>query len=174
MIEQETFKSIMACAPGPATVVTAIGEDGRPQGLTVSAVCSVSLDPPMALVCFDHGSNTLRAVRGSGAFTINYIAQGKADIALDFAVKSDSKFEGRPWTAPHCGTGGPVLDEHCAAYAVCSAEQFVPAGDHVVVLGAVIDGAVRDEHHALAYARRRFFTEIGGPEQARRRGAPTA
>lgn len=157
MIDTERFKKIMACAPGPATIVTATGSDGRPQGLTVSAVCSVSLDPPLVLACLDLGSNTLQAVRSSGAFTVNYIAHGREHVALDFAVKSDSKFDGHSWSMPVKSVGGPILDEHSAAFAVCRVEQMVDAGDHVIVVGAVVDGDA-GEGHALAYARRAFFT----------------
>ncbi|WP_233533090.1 flavin reductase family protein [Antrihabitans sp. YC2-6] len=160
LIDTEMFKKIMACAPGPATIVTAMGEDGRPQGLTVSAVCSVSLDPPLVLACLDLGSNTLKAVRSSGAFTVNYIASGREHVALDFAVKSDAKFDGHSWSTPAGFAGGPILDEHSAAYAVCRVEQLVDAGDHVIVVGAVVDGLVSDDCHALAYARRAFFTAV--------------
>ena len=160
MIDSETFKGIMACAPGPATVVTATGDDGRHQGLTMSAVCSVSLDPPLVLACLDHGSNTLQAVRSSGSFTVNYIAHGHESVALDFAVKSDTKFDGHTWAIPEAGMGGPVLAENAAAFAVCRVEQMTEAGDHTIVVGAVIAGEVREDSHALAYARRAFFTAV--------------
>ncbi|MBF6245662.1 flavin reductase family protein [Nocardia elegans] len=159
MIDQQLFKKIMACAPGPATIVTAIGPDGRPQGLTVSAVCSVSLDPPLLLVCLDLGSNTLAAVRATDAFTVNYIADGREHVALDFAVKSETKFDSQPWTRPAGAIGGPILSDHCAAYAVCRVEQIVAAGDHVIVVGAVVEGDA-GERHALAYARRAFFAGV--------------
>lgn len=159
MIDQEQFKEIMACAPGPATIVTATGADGRPQGLTVSAVCSVSLDPPLLLACLDLGSNTLRAVGSSRAFTVNYIAAGREHVALDFAVKSDSKFDSHTWSVPAATIGGPILDQHCAAYAVCRVERLIEAGDHVIVVGAVVEGRAGD-NHALAYARRAFFTAV--------------
>jgi flavin reductase (DIM6/NTAB) family NADH-FMN oxidoreductase RutF len=158
MIDHSTFKEIMACAPGPATVVTATGKDGRHQGLTMSAVCSVSLAPPLVLACLDHGSNTLQAVRESGSFTVNYIARGHENVALGFAVKSDSKFDGIKFHIHDERLGGPVLGEHTAAYAVCRVEQLVESGDHTIVIGAVEYGEVREEHHALAYARREFFT----------------
>src|ERR1700733_4420338 len=128
MIDGETFKAIMAAAPGPATVVTSRGADGIPQGLTVSAVCSVSLDPPLVLACLDLGSNTLRAVRESGEFTINYLAHDCEAVALHFATKSTEKFAGRPWAEPASGVGGPILREHAAAYAACRVQEMVGAG----------------------------------------------
>ncbi|MBD0862930.1 flavin reductase family protein [Gordonia sp. zg691] len=158
MIDQDTFKNIMAAAPGPATVVTATGADGRHQGLTMSAVCSVSLDPPLVLACLDHGSNTLAAVRESGSFTVNYIARGHEDIAMRFAVKSGSKFNGLAFEVFDDNSGGPVLHDHVAAYAVCRVEQMHTSGDHTIVIGHVVRGAAHRDSHALAYARREFFT----------------
>ncbi|MCG3754061.1 flavin reductase family protein [Amycolatopsis sp. Poz14] len=158
MIDLPTFKTIMAAAPGPAAVVTAMGADGQPYGLTVSAVCSVSLAPSLALACLDRGSNTLAAIEETNAFTINYLATGREPVALHFATKSDRKFDGHRWVRPEGGTGGPILLDAAAAHVVCRVEQAVPAGDHIIVVGSVVEGAVDDSSHALAYARRRFFT----------------
>lgn len=158
MIELAKFKTIMAAAPGPAAVVTAMGSDGQPCGLTVSAVCSVSLEPSLALACIDRGSNTLAAIEESGAFTINYLATGCEPVALHFATKSDRKFDGHRWMPPAAGIGGPILLDAAAAHVVCRVEQAIPAGDHIIFVGAVVEGAADDGSHALAYARRRFFT----------------
>jgi flavin reductase (DIM6/NTAB) family NADH-FMN oxidoreductase RutF len=158
MIDKDVFKDIMAAAPGPTAVVTSTGGDGRHQGLTMTAVCSASLEPPLLLVCLDHGSNTLRAVRESNSFTVNYIARGHEDVAMKFAKKADDKFDGLAVSVADNGIGGPVLVEKAAAHAVCEVEQFVEAGDHTVVVGAVVGGGVTDEAHVLAYAQRKFFT----------------
>lgn len=158
MIELDVFKDIMAAAPGPTTIVTSTGADGRHQGLTMTAVCSASLEPPLLLVCLDHNSNTLGAVRESGMFTVNYIARGHEDLAMRFAKKADDKFTGLPVSVSDDGVGGPILAEHAAAHANCRVEQLIEAGDHTVVVGAVVGGAVNDADHVLAYARRQFFT----------------
>ncbi|MBS1887882.1 MAG: flavin reductase family protein [Actinobacteria bacterium] len=157
-IDPETFKAIMANAPGPATVVTAFDAAGEPHGLTVSAVCSVSLDPPLALACLDLGSNTLAALRESGGFTINYLADGRHQVALGFATKSGAKFEGHSWVAPEGKVGGPILIEHVAAHAACETERLIDAGDHVIAVGRVVEGGAHEVLHAMAYARRQFFT----------------
>lgn len=157
MIERDQFKAIMASAPGPATVVTALAGDGTPRGLTMSAVCSVSLEPPLVLACLDRGSTTLSAIRESDAFTVNYLRDGREQVALDFANKSDAKFEGRVWELPRSGVGGPLLLEHDAAYVVCKVAELIEAGDHVIVVGEVREGGVLGEHPVLTYAQRRFF-----------------
>ena len=157
-IDRQTFKDIMAAAPGPTTVVTATGVDGRHQGLTMTAVCSASLEPPLLIVCLDLTSNTLGAVRDSGSFTVNYIAQGHEDLAMQFATKSDEKFDDITLRTHRHGLGGPILHDHSAAHAVCRVEQLVEAGDHTVVIGIVTDGEVHDTRSVLAYARRKFFS----------------
>ena len=160
MIARENFKAIMACAPGPAAVVTTLAGDGRPYGLTMSAVCSVSLDPPLVLACFDAGSNTLSAMRGTGSFTVNYLRHGQEAVALAFASKSGSKFEGLSWALPEAGIGGPILHEHDAAYAACRVLDLIVAGDHVIAVGEVHEGDVCADHPALAYAQRQFFAAV--------------
>jgi flavin reductase (DIM6/NTAB) family NADH-FMN oxidoreductase RutF len=158
VISDETFKSVMAAAPGPVAVVTATDRSGNAHGLTVSAVCSVSLNPRLALACLDLSSNTLAAVRDSGGFTINYLADGGDDLALHFATKLERKFDNCAWEPPQGGVGGPVLKEDIAAYAACRVSEMIDAGDHVVVLGEVVEGGASADRHAMAYARRRFFT----------------
>ena len=157
MIDQNLFKAIMASAPGPATVVTSLTGDGSPRGLTMSAVCSVSLDPPLILVCLDRESNTLDAIRASRSFTVNYLRRGHEHVALEFASKSPAKFEGREWKLSDSGVGGPILSESSAAYAVCCVAEFIDAGDHVIAVAEVHEGDVRENHAVLAYAQRQFF-----------------
>lgn len=156
-ISQPEFKAIMASAAGPATVVTALAGDGTPRGLTMSAVCSVSLDPPLILACVDRGSVTLAAIRESRSFTVNYLRCGAEQVALEFATKSSEKFVGRAWRRSASGLGGPVLLGCNAAHAVCVVTDLIDAGDHVIAVGEVRDGGVQEDHAVLAYARRRFF-----------------
>lgn len=156
-ISQAEFKAIMASAAGPATVVTAMAGDGGPRGLTMSAVCSVSLDPPLILACVDRGSATLAAIRETGSFTVNYLRRGSEQVALEFATKADDKFAGRSWERSASGLGGPVLANCNAAHAVCAVTDLIDAGDHVIVVGEVREGGVREDHAVLAYARRQFF-----------------
>lgn len=156
-ISQAEFKAIMASAVGPATVVTAMDGDGRPRGLTMSAVCSVSLDPPLILACVDRGSATLAAIRESRSFTVNYLRRGSERVALEFATKADDKFAGRSWEQSASALGGPILADSNAAHAVCVVTDLIDAGDHVIVVGEVREGGAREDHAVLAYARRQFF-----------------
>ncbi len=152
-----SFKAIMAKAPGPVTVVTAQGPDGTCYGLTASAVCSVSLDPPLLLACLDRRSNTLAAIRTMRSFTVNYLAAGAKSLALKFASKDHDKFNDCDWLKPDCGFGGPILAGDIAAYAACALEQDVEAGDHIILVGRVFEGSSTRGRAAMAYADKTFF-----------------
>src|SRR4051812_36577574 len=109
-MDADSFRHLLAHFASGVTVVTATGTDGEPKGLTVSAFCSVSSSPPLVLACVDLTSNTLPAIRQSGAFTVNVLASDCERIALAFASKGSSKFDELDWRGPHWGVGGPVLE----------------------------------------------------------------
>jgi flavin reductase (DIM6/NTAB) family NADH-FMN oxidoreductase RutF len=156
-VSPQLYREIMACFPTGVAVVTAHEAGGRPRGLTLSAFCAVSLDPPLVLVCVDKGSNTLPALQASGGFTVNFLAGGREHLAVLYASKADEKFEGIAWRPPELTEGGPILHRDCAAYAVCLTRQAVEAGDHWVFIGEVREGAVIEGRLPLVYHRRSFI-----------------
>lgn len=150
----------MAGFPSGVVVVTALGEDGKPFGLTVSAFCPVSLEPPLVLVCVDRTSNTLPALRRSGAFTVNILAAGHQELARRMATKSPAKFEGLALEPAPEAACGPVLSEHIAAFACCTVDREIEMGDHLIFIGRVAGGGVRDGRTPLVY-HRRAFVDLG-------------
>ncbi len=156
-VTAELYRDIMACFPTGVAIVTAHEAGTRPRGLTLSAFCAVSLDPPLVLVCLDKGSNTLPAVQASGGFTVNFLAGGREHLAVLYASKVEEKFEGIAWRRPHLSEGGPILHEDSAAYAVCVTRQSIEAGDHRVFIGEVREGAVIRGRLPLVYHRRAFI-----------------
>ncbi len=128
MIEPQRFRETMATFPSGVVVLTAFGEDSLPRGLTVSAFCAVSLDPPLALACVDKTSNTLPAVQHAGGFTANILATGREQLARRMATKLSDKFDGIVWRQPESAHGGPILEDDCAAYAVCTLRDTIEAG----------------------------------------------
>jgi flavin reductase (DIM6/NTAB) family NADH-FMN oxidoreductase RutF len=156
-VTPQLYREIMACFPTGVAVVTAHEAGGRPRGLTLSAFCAVSLDPPLVLVCVDKSSNTLPALQASGGFTVNFLAGGREHLAVLYASKTEAKFEGIAWRPPQLQEGGPILHLDCAAYAVCMTRQAVEAGDHWVFIGEVREGAVIEGRLPLVYHRRSFI-----------------
>jgi flavin reductase (DIM6/NTAB) family NADH-FMN oxidoreductase RutF len=143
-LDRQRFRDVMSSFPSGVVVLTAFGEDDRPRGLTVSAFCTVSLEPPLALVCIDMTSNTLPSLSHSGGFTANILAAGREELARRMATKLSDKFDGIEWRRPKSPLGGPILEHDAAAYAVCTLRDTIEAGDHWVLIGLVTEG----EHFA--------------------------
>ena len=147
----------MASFPSGVVVLTAFGEDGEPRGLTVSAFCAVSLEPPLALACIDKSSNTLPAVQHTGGFTANILAAGRERLARQMATKGPGKFDSLSWRQPSSAIGGPILEDDAAAYAVCTLRDTIEGGDHWVLIGLVTEGETREGIAPLVFSRRGYF-----------------
>lgn len=113
-----------------------MGENG-PSGLTASAICSLSIDPLLMLVCLDRGSRTLSAIEGSRRLAVNVLASGQEELARAFALKAPEaeKFTGVSWSDRR---GLPVLDGVVAWLAGDVVDLF-PGGDHLIAVTAVTD-----------------------------------
>lgn len=146
----------MASFPSGVVVLTAVGHDGRPRGLTVSAFCAVSLEPPLALACIDKTSNTLPAVQHTRGFTANILAAGREQLARRMASKLSAKFDAISWRPPESRIGGPILEEDAAAYAVCTLKETIDAGDHWVLIGLVTEGSTREGVAPMVFSRRGY------------------
>jgi len=137
----------MARVPTPVTVVTAPG-DTDPAGATANAVASLSLDPPLMLVCLDHRSRTLGVVRSAGRFAINVLSATGEDQARSFATAAPhaEKWQGVPATER---SGVPVLDA-AIVWVVCELRDLLEGGDHTIVTGRVLELGT-GEGEALLY-----------------------
>ena len=120
-------------ATGVTVVTTRHGE--QLHGMTANAVTSLSLDPPLVLVCFDLGSLTLRAIRGHGAFVVNVLAAPQQHLSRNFARRGlAAAWDGiKHRRGP---TGSPRLEDVLAALE-CTVEHALPGGDHEIIVGRV-------------------------------------
>ena len=121
-IDRQTFFDVMASFPSGVAIVTTTTGDGTPRGLTTTAVCSVSADPPTVLVSVDLGSRTLDALRERKAFAVNFIGAGRSDLCLLFASKERDKFERVTWESG--ASGLPLLHEDALAWATSTMGRF--------------------------------------------------
>jgi flavin reductase (DIM6/NTAB) family NADH-FMN oxidoreductase RutF len=152
-IGRQAFFEIMASFPSGVAIVTTTGEDGRPRGLTTTAVSSVSAHPPTILVCVDLGSRTLAALRARRTFVVNFVRQGCGQLCMLFASKADDKFEHVSWQRTPSGL--PHLHEDAMAWAECSTVHDIEVGDHVILVARVEAGGVApDVESPLMYYRR--------------------
>jgi flavin reductase (DIM6/NTAB) family NADH-FMN oxidoreductase RutF len=143
------FRSVMGHFATGVTVVT-VATPGGPVGLTANAVCSLSLEPLLLLVCFDNAARTLPPLRETGRFGVNVLASGQQDLARLFASKlpEREKFAGIPHTV-HDGI--PVI-EGVLAWVGCRLERLIPGGDHTIGIGSV-EAAEAGEGEPLLWFR---------------------
>ncbi|MDN3259869.1 flavin reductase family protein [Streptomyces sp. CSDS2] len=163
-LDHETFRTVMGSFASGISVVTTLAEDGEPFGMTCSAVCSVSADPPLLLSCVRTPSSTLAAIRAAGLFAVNFLDAQARDVSQLFAGPGQGKFRQVAWR-PGPAAGMPVL-ERTLAHAECAVHDLIDAGDHVIVLGRLIGGQADQSRFPLGYWR-------GGYVQMFRMG-PTA
>jgi flavin reductase (DIM6/NTAB) family NADH-FMN oxidoreductase RutF len=133
-VAPERFRAVMGHFATGVTVVTVAAEDG-PVGMTANAVCSLSLDPLLLLVCFDNEARTLPVVRETGRFGVNVLAAGQTDLARLFASKRPER-EKFADVAHTVHDGIPVI-EGVLAWVGCRLERLIPGGDHTIGIGAV-------------------------------------
>jgi 3-hydroxy-9,10-secoandrosta-1,3,5(10)-triene-9,17-dione monooxygenase reductase component len=117
------------------TVITSVGTDGEPVGTTANAVTSLSLEPPLVLVCFDLKSATLAAIQGYGAFAVNVLGHRQRNLSANFAQRGLAAV----WDEvrhQRGTTGSPRLADVIAVIE-CTVEHSFPGGDHEIVIGRV-------------------------------------
>jgi flavin reductase (DIM6/NTAB) family NADH-FMN oxidoreductase RutF len=154
-MNREAFISAMGRAVTGVTVVATDGPAGR-VAQTVSAMCSVSADPPMLLVCLNHRSPARAAVAANGVFSVSVLADHQTHVSDTFA--------GRPATGTaydfgcagwcEAATGSPVLDDASATFD-CVLEAAHDAGTHTVFIGRVVEAGCAG-HVPLAYTDRGY------------------
>jgi flavin reductase (DIM6/NTAB) family NADH-FMN oxidoreductase RutF len=150
MMDSSDFRRVIGHFGSGVTVVTTLRPDGRPCGLTASAVCSVSLDPTLLLVCVETAAETHDCIEQAGCFVVNVLGDGRGEtLARRFADwDGDDKFHGVAYRAEH--TGAPVLDE-ALAWLDCRVSSRCAGGDHTVFMGEVIAGDAGEGAPLLYY-----------------------
>ena len=121
---------------GGVCIITSLGPDGGRVGLTATAVCSVSAEPPVLLICVNRDNRSHDVIREAGAFAVNVLGVGDRALAHRFALRvaSEERFQGARWTT--LLTGAPLLVSALASFD-CRIAQVMDVGTHRVILGAV-------------------------------------
>jgi 3-hydroxy-9,10-secoandrosta-1,3,5(10)-triene-9,17-dione monooxygenase reductase component len=146
------------------TVVTTLDAEGEPQGATANAFSSVSLDPPLILVCLAHTSRTLAALREHGSFAVNVLASDHDELARAFARSANET----AWSDLEHGpgpSGSPLLDGVHAAID-CRVFAVYPGGDHDIVVGEVQHVRVEDDPGDALLWFRSTFGSVRDPRGA--------
>lgn len=142
------------------TIVTTIDENGNPRGFTANSFTSVSLDPPLLLVCIGKNAAARGTFSKAPGFAVNILSEKQKIASGIFASKRPDKFADVAWH--EAGSGNPVIDGSLAWFD-CARHDIVDAGDHIILLGAIRSFAHSDAN-PLGYARGGYVTL--GLEQA--------
>jgi flavin reductase (DIM6/NTAB) family NADH-FMN oxidoreductase RutF len=145
----------MRLFPTGVTVVAARGIGDAPVGLTVNSFTSVSLDPPLVLVCVDRAASCHDRLIEAGSFAVSILGTDQVNVARRFSEgPSEVRFEGVAWR--HGATGDPLVED-CRAWVSCTLEAVHSAGDHSILVGRVVGSGV-GEGEALAFYQGEFGT----------------
>ena len=147
-LDPDRYRTVFGHFATGVAVITVAGPAGE-GGMTANAVCSVSLDPLLALVCFEQSARTLPLVRDAGRFAVNVLRRGTEDVARVFASKVPEAQKLRD--VPHrLQDGMPILDA-ALAWVVCDLSDLIPTGDHEIAIGEVVAMDLADGDPLLWY-----------------------
>lgn len=163
-IDSDTFRAAMAQFATGVTVVTTLYQ-GQLYGITANAFCSVSLDPPLVLVCIDKRLSTHDAISQGGIFAINILSLQQLEWGDRFAGRFPhilNRFEGIAFERAE--TGSPILPGSLA-WVDCELRHIYDGGDHTIFVGEVVAGAAPDNAAPLVY-HDRHWTQLAaeGPD----------
>ncbi|MFN3936309.1 MAG: flavin reductase family protein [Gemmobacter sp.] len=154
-VDAAEFRAAMARFPGAVTIVTTRVPAER-RGITATAVCSVSADPPSLLVCVNRQTGTCHGIAETGRFNVNLLPDPSHDLAMRFAgaggATGEDKFAMGRWIED--GRGLPVLADARVAFC-CEVTEAVLAGTHQVFIGRIVD-IFHGEGEALVWEQARF------------------
>lgn len=143
------FRQMLGRFATGVTVLTVTAPDGRPHGMTASSLASVSLDPPLLLVCVDRAARMHALITGADAFVVNVLARDQEELSRRFADPHDDRFE---QVGYHTTRDCLVHLAGALAHIECRRQALYEAGDHTIVLGRIVGGDAR-EGRPLMYFR---------------------
>ena len=148
-IDDARFRQAMGHFASGVTVVTT-ASTGELYGMTVSSFSSLSLNPPLVLICIDKSVPSHDMIRDSGRFVVNILEERQEHLSRRFATTATDKFKGVAWHSGQLGL--PVLDNTLAAIE-CRLRSALDGGDHTIFIGEVLDAEVREGAPLLYYRR---------------------
>lgn len=134
-IDGRALRAVLGCFPTGVTVVTATTEQG-PVGITANSFTSVSLDPPLVLFCIASSSRRRDLIQSAGAFAVNILSEDQQEVSRAFAAHPHKPFAFLETKV--ASTGAPVLLD-ALAYIDCRLAGEIEAGDHLILIGEVLD-----------------------------------
>lgn len=157
LVAATTFRSVVGHSPTGVAVVTTRDDNGRHHGITVSSYASLSLEPPLVLICIDRRSRIYLALTAARTFSVNILSADQEALARRFASRVDDRFAD---IAASPGESGDLLIAGVLAYLECVLVDEFRGGDHSIFVGAVSRAKAR-EGLPLLHFRGRYTEPVG-------------
>ncbi len=151
--DARTLRDAMGCFATGVTIITAHNADGIPIGLTANSFTSVSLDPPLLLVCIANNAGSAEALRTVKNFAVNVLQIGQQPTSNRFAGKGEDRFANTRWQVGECGA--PVLLGSLGVFE-CERDSLHEAGDHFILIGRVEKASFEPRRDPLLYFRGKY------------------
>ncbi len=135
------FRRTCARFPTGVTILTVLDRQGVPHGMTASSFTSVSLSPPLVLVCVDHRATVMPHLRRAEHIGINVLSEGQHELSARFSRRGEDRFEGVDWIPGRHGV--PLVPGVLASFE-CAMHQLIDAGDHAILIAEVLHAEHRD------------------------------
>jgi flavin reductase (DIM6/NTAB) family NADH-FMN oxidoreductase RutF len=153
MSDHRPLRDAFGCFATGVTIVTSFDEARRPVGFTANSFTSVSLDPPLLLVCPGRSIRSLPIIRQTGLFGVSVLSESQRSVAERFASRIDDRFSEGEWVESESGV--LLLEGACANFA-CTLVNDIEAGDHQVLIGHIDSFRSADARQPLLYLRGAF------------------
>ena len=147
-IDPRELRNVMGHFATGVTVITTKDTAGKPFGLTANAFSSLSLNPPLLLVCVDRAVDCYACFDQSKVFAVNFLSEEQEDLSRRFATKGIEKFEGVPYRLGELGV--PLL-EGALGHLECTVTAGYEGGDHTIYIGEIQSATASGEHPLLFF-----------------------
>jgi len=147
-VSSDEFRSVLGRFPSGVTVVTTRATDGSDQGMTVSAFCSLSLEPPLVLICIEKTASVYAALTTAPAFIVNILSAKQEQVARRFSIVDIDRFEGIGFSRSR---NGIVILDDVLGVIECNRFSLHDGGDHTIVVGEVEAGRAGNGTPLLYY-----------------------
>ena len=151
--DARTFRDALGCFATGVTIITAMDAGGNPIGLTANSFTSVSLDPPLLLVCVANNATSAPILRDAEHFAVNVLQIGQQPTSNRFAGKGEDRFANTPWEVGEFGT--PVLTGSLSSFE-CARDAVHDGGDHFILVGRVLKAMFEPRRDPLLYFRGKY------------------
>jgi flavin reductase (DIM6/NTAB) family NADH-FMN oxidoreductase RutF len=151
--DPRTLRDALGCFATGVTVVTCFDEQGRPFGLTANSFTSVSLDPPLLLVCVHRQAVCADALLSASHFAVNVLQTQQQPASIRFSTRSEDRFGPNDWSPGEFGA--PVLQESLGVFE-CERHAVHEGGDHYILVGRVVKASFDPALDPLLYFRGRY------------------